>query len=166
MRMDAWEAGQFVALVKDMEKCGMEDGWGLSHSSEFDLESAGRRYNCMVLSGKIRAAVQMVMDCDPGSLLRPNDKCSRTQRPVIDILREKRPEARIPTKDSCHEHPNAENCSTLMPTCFYQDNVEKCAREPQGRCGSMWSGRDHAEKVAASTQNLVRETARRDGSLD
>ena len=38
-RMDAWEAGRFVALVKDVEECGMEDGWGLSHNSDFDLES-------------------------------------------------------------------------------------------------------------------------------
>ena len=41
MRMDVWEAGRFWALVKDVEECGMEDGWGLSHNSDFDLESAG-----------------------------------------------------------------------------------------------------------------------------
>ena len=105
-----------MALVKDMEECGMEDGWGLSHSSEFDLESAGRRYNCMVLSGKIRAAVQMVMDCDPGSLLLPDDKFSKIQLPVIDILREKRPDVRIPTEDSFHEHPYAEDYPETMPT--------------------------------------------------
>ena len=73
-RMDAWEAGRFVAMVKDVEECGMEDGWGLSHNSDFYLESAGRRYNSMVLSGKIRAAVCMVTDRDPGGLLRPHDR--------------------------------------------------------------------------------------------
>ena len=51
--MDAWDARKFVALVKDVEECGMEDGWGLSHNSDFDLELASRRYNSMVLSGKI-----------------------------------------------------------------------------------------------------------------
>ena len=44
-RMDAWEARKFVALVKDVEECGMEDGWGLSHNSGFDFESAGRNPN-------------------------------------------------------------------------------------------------------------------------
>ena len=38
----------------------MEDGWGLSHNSDFDLQSAGRHYNSKVLLGKIQAAVRMV----------------------------------------------------------------------------------------------------------
>ena len=52
-RLDTWEAGRFLALVKDVKECAMEDGWGLGHNSEFDLEYAGRRYNSMVLGGKI-----------------------------------------------------------------------------------------------------------------
>ena len=94
----------------------MEDGLGLSRNSDFNLESAGRRYNSMVLLGKIQAAVQMVMDHDPDSLLRPDDKCSKTQRLVIDILRKKRPDARISTEDSFHEHPDVEDCLVTMPT--------------------------------------------------
>ena len=42
MRFDAWEVGQFVALVKYVKECAMEDGWGLGHNSVFDLESAGQ----------------------------------------------------------------------------------------------------------------------------
>ena len=67
--MDAWDAGKFVALVKDVEECGMEDGWGLSHNSDFDLKLASRRYNSMALSIKIRAAVRMVSDRDRGGLV-------------------------------------------------------------------------------------------------
>ena len=52
-RLDAWEAGKFVALVKDVEESTMEDDWGLSHNSDFYLESTGRRYNSMVLLGNI-----------------------------------------------------------------------------------------------------------------
>ena len=86
----------------------------------------------MVLSGKIRAAVRMVTDCDPGGLLCPDDKCSKTQRPVIDILRKKRPEARIPSKVSFHEHPNAEDCLETMPTFCHEDNVVKRALNIKG----------------------------------
>ena len=64
----------------------MKDGWGLGHNSDFDLESADRCYNSMVLLGKIRAAVRMVMDRDPCALLRPDDRYSKTNRPVIDIF--------------------------------------------------------------------------------
>ena len=56
-RLDAWEAGRFVALVKDLGERAMEYGWDLGHNSNSDLESAGQHYNTMVFPGKIRAAV-------------------------------------------------------------------------------------------------------------
>ena len=106
----------------------MKDGWGLErHNSYVDLESAIRRYNSMVLLVKIRVAVQMVTGCDLSGLLRPNNKCSKTWWPVINILREKRPEVRIPNEDSFHEHPDSKNCLELMPVFYYQDNVVKRA---------------------------------------
>ena len=49
----------------------------------------------MVLDGKISEAVNEVCNRDRGGLYQPNDKCSKTQHPVIDILREKHPEARV-----------------------------------------------------------------------
>ena len=57
---------------------------------------------------------------------------------MIDILREKRPEACIPTKDSFHEHPDAEDYLKTMPTLCYEDNVAKRAvnlKRGAGPCG-------------------------------
>ena len=59
-RLDAWEAGKYCALVKGVEEEAMVCGFGASRDQDFELESAGRRYNSMVLSGKMRAAVRMI----------------------------------------------------------------------------------------------------------
>jgi len=66
-RMDAWEAGRYCALVKEVEECAMEDSFSHAHTDHsLELESVGQRFNLMVHSGKLRAAVRAVTDRDPG----------------------------------------------------------------------------------------------------
>ena len=41
-RMDAWEAGRYCALVKEVEECAMEDGFPHAHTDRsLELESVG-----------------------------------------------------------------------------------------------------------------------------
>ncbi len=76
--MDAWEASCFCALVKEVEECAMEDGFPWAHPDRsLKLESVGRRFNSMVHSGKLRAAVRAVTDNDPGGLYAPNNVCTK-----------------------------------------------------------------------------------------
>ena len=72
-RLDAWEAGRFIALVKDFEEAAQEDGWG-THDQEFILETTKQKYDAMTRSEKLRAVVRMVTDRDPGGLFQPSDK--------------------------------------------------------------------------------------------
>ena len=72
--MAAWRAGNYLALVKDIEDADQEDGWGTPHDQEFEIESAGRKDDDMVKNGRISSAVRMVTNRDPGGLYRPNDK--------------------------------------------------------------------------------------------
>ena len=65
-QLDAWEAARYCALVKGVEEEALVCGFGASHNHEFEVESAGRRYNSMVMSGRIQAAVRMVTNRDPG----------------------------------------------------------------------------------------------------
>ena len=74
-------------------------------------------------------------DRDPGDLLGSDDTFSETKFHVINILREKRAEARILSEDSFHEHPNAEDCLETMPTFYYEENVAKCAADLKGGAG-------------------------------
>jgi len=72
--MDAWEAGRYCALVKEVEECAMEDGFPPTHSDRsLELESVGWRFKSMVHSGKFWAAVRAVTDRDPGVLYAPDD---------------------------------------------------------------------------------------------
>ena len=79
----------------------------------------------MVLSGKVRAAVCMVIDRDSGGLFRPFDKYLKTGRPVIDVLCEKHQEARIPPNLSFDGHPDAEECPESMLVYYFKENIAK-----------------------------------------
>ena len=68
--LDAWEAGRYVELIKDVKDAAQEDGWGTPHDQEFELASAGQKEDSMVESNRMRAAVCMVINRDPGGLYR------------------------------------------------------------------------------------------------
>jgi hypothetical protein len=107
-RMDAWEASRYWALVKEVEECAMEDGFPHAHTDRsLELESVGRRFNSMVHSGKLRAAVRAVTDRDTGGLYAPDDICTKTGRRVLDVLREKHPDACIPEDCAFDSYANA-----------------------------------------------------------
>ena len=107
-RMDAWEASRYCALVKEVEECAMEDGFPHAHPNRgLELESVGRRFNSMVHSGKLRAAVRAVTDRDPGGLYAPDDICTKTGRRVLDVLREKHLDACIPEDCAFDSYANA-----------------------------------------------------------
>ena len=41
-RLEAWKAGHYLALVKDIEEETLEDGWSAPHDWELDLEQGGK----------------------------------------------------------------------------------------------------------------------------
>ena len=134
-RLDLWEAGKYCALVKGVEEEAHVSGFGATHTHEFEVESAGRRYESMVLSGKIRAAVRMVTDRDPGGLFKPDDKCTKSGCPVIDVLREKHPEAVIPSDGDFDAHPGGPECLEAPPVYCYEETVAKAAAKLSGGAG-------------------------------
>ncbi len=68
-------------------------GSGRSTTNE-DL--IARKYNSMVLDGKLRAAVRFATDQGGGGVLLPTDSCTKTGRPVMEVLRSQHPDTRIP----------------------------------------------------------------------
>ena len=48
------------------------------------------------MSGKLWQAVRQVTDRERGECLLPDDQCTKTGRPVAEILREKNPDMRVP----------------------------------------------------------------------
>ena len=127
-RMDAWEASCYCALVKEVEGCAMEDGFLHTHiNCSLELESVGWRFNSMVHSGKLRAAVRAVTNHDPGGLYAPNDICTKTSRRVLDVLRKKHPEARIPKECAFYSYANKAELHEAMPIACYKEQISMCA---------------------------------------
>ena len=119
--MDAWEASRYCALVKELEECAMEDGFPPTHSNcSLELESVGQRFNSMMHSGKLRAAVRAVTDHNPGGLYAPNNICTKTGCWVLDVLPEKHPDARIPKERVYDSYANSAELLEAMPIACYE----------------------------------------------
>jgi hypothetical protein len=70
-------------------ECAMGDGFPCAHPNHsLELESVGWRFNLMVHSGKLRAAIRAVTNRNPGGLYAPNDVCTKMGCLVLDVLRE------------------------------------------------------------------------------
>ncbi len=54
-----------------------------------------RKFNSMVLDGKLRATVRFATDCDGGGVLLPQDACTKTGRPVMEVLLLQHPDTLI-----------------------------------------------------------------------
>ena len=54
-----------------------------------------RRYNSMVVSGKVWEAVRMATSRDGGGLLHPDSTDAKSRKPVVEVLRDKHPDMRI-----------------------------------------------------------------------
>jgi len=97
-RLNAWDKGNYNALIKDIEDAAMEEGLWPARSGGFELELAGRRYNSMVLDGKISKAVRTVTNAVPGGLFLPTDIDPKSGLLVIEVLRRKHPPSQCPQR--------------------------------------------------------------------
>jgi hypothetical protein len=49
-------------------------------------EAKARAYNAKVLSGRHRSAVRTLTSRDQGGVLQPDDPCTKTVRPMLEVL--------------------------------------------------------------------------------
>ena len=68
-------------------------------------ESAGYRaktHHILVLRGKLRTAVQWITERETGGVLHPRERCTKTGKRVMEVLRTEHPEARTQTAASLY----------------------------------------------------------------
>ena len=93
-RLRLWEDGKYDALIQDITSAALCSAGGGTRTG--DDEQAARRYNSSVLDGNLRTAVRNLTDGVRGGVLGPEDLCTKTGRPVIEVLRDKHPDQRLP----------------------------------------------------------------------
>ena len=100
-------------------------------------DSIAKKYQSMVLQGKLRAAVRMVTNRGGGGVLSPKDADTKTGRPVIDVLREKHPPMMSPDVggEGDLSFPEYEECPAMMPVDCGQDIVMVMAGKLSGGAG-------------------------------
>jgi hypothetical protein len=132
--MDLWELGFHKALVDDAE-CEVLS----RHTSSRipDADTLARAFNARVLSGRLRSAVRTLTNRAGGGVCQPDDPCSKSGRPVWQVLQEKHPALRDPTllnaSDTAFEpYPDV---PTAIPICVTPDDVELISSRLSGAAG-------------------------------
>ena len=85
--MDLCERGLHAGLVGDAEAKGAAREGRAASGGEEEDEAVARSYHNTVLSGKLQQAVCRATDREGGGCLVLDDQCTKTGRPVAEVLR-------------------------------------------------------------------------------
>ena len=98
-----------------------------------------RSFHETVLSGKLCQAVRQETDREGGGCLLQGDKCTKTGRPVADVLWEKHPDMRVPPveKPACAAFEEYEDVPKTVPLEFTEDDVMWVASKLSGAAGAL-----------------------------
>ena len=123
--MDLYERGQHAGLVGDAKAEGAAQEGRAAFSGEEEEDAVARIFHETLLSGKLRQAVRQATNREGGECLLPGDKCTKTGRPVADVLREKHPDMRSPPVENptCAASEVYEEVPKTVPLDFTEDDV-------------------------------------------
>jgi hypothetical protein len=126
-RLTLWIGGQYNALVQDIVGEAMRvvgSGWDTANE-----ELIAQKYNHMVLNGKLQAAVCFVMARNGGGVLLPQDACTKTGQPVIEVLQLQHPDTRIPNlgDPDCIAFKHYNEVPMALPTDCTSEDLEALA---------------------------------------
>ena len=84
-----------------------------------------RGFHEIVLSEKLRQAVQRATDQEGGGCLLPDDQCTKTGRPVAEVLQKKQPDMRVPPVENptCVAFGEYKEVSETVPLDFTENDV-------------------------------------------
>jgi hypothetical protein len=134
-RMDCWDQGHFTALIDD-SKAEMKAN-ARPRNRQADPEVTARAFDARVLTGR-RSAVRHLTSREGGGVLQPADLCTKSGRPVVEVLREKHPDLREPPSvgapDGAFE-PYARGAPAVVPVDVTATTVETVAAKLSGAAG-------------------------------
>ena len=106
---------------------------------EEEDDAVARSFHETVLSWKLRQAVRWATDREGGGCILSGDKCTKTRRPVADVLREKHPDMRVPPVENptCAAFEVYEEVSETVPLDFTEGDVTWVASKISGAAGAL-----------------------------
>ena len=134
LRMELWERGRIRAFIDDVIA---EVGGTPLVRREKDDAAKARSYQARVVSGRLRSAVRGVTNRAAGGVLQPDDVCSKTGRPVLEVLQGKHPKMREPNLNDPNlkifeEYPTVPQA---VPLDITAETDEKVASHLSGAAG-------------------------------
>lgn len=139
-RLALWrERGEFDGLVQDtLHECAARINGDPPRPPD-DAQLA-RQFDATVRSGRLREAVRRLTLRAGGGVLAPEDNCTKTHRPVHEVLQGKHPAARDPAPEALEAYP----ALPVRPDLdISPDIIEQAGRRLRGGAGP--SGLDAAE---------------------
>ena len=85
--MDLWDRGRHAGLVGDAEVEGADREGRAASGGEEEDDAVARTYHGTVFSGKLRQDFRRATDREGGGCLLQDDQCTKTGRPVAEVLR-------------------------------------------------------------------------------
>jgi hypothetical protein len=164
LRLDLWEDGKFAGLVDDALSEGRARE-GRQHCREDTEESRSRRYNSTVMAGKLRAAVRGATNRDGGGVLFPDDVCTKTGLPVLEVLKGQHPDTRTPDllDPGCKAFEPYTDAPEVVPLDITVEDVERIASRLSGAGGAGGTDavnlRNWLLRFGASSEELREEMA-------
>ena len=133
-RIKLWDEGRYSALIEDME---VEAALRRGPPVEKSEEETFRDYNARVLSGHLRSACRTLTNRGFGGTLSPDGTCTKSGRPVMEVLQSKHPPLREPSNTgqpggACEEY---DQIPTTVPLIVSTDTVEEVALKLSGSAG-------------------------------
>ena len=137
--MDLWKRGLHAGLVRDAKAEGdAREGRASSGGDEED-DAVSLSYHNTVLSGKLRQVVRQATDREAGGCLLPDDQCTKTGRPVAEVLQENNPDMRVspvenPAFAALEEYGEVPK---TVPLEITEDDVPWVASKISGAAGAL-----------------------------
>ena len=112
-----------------------------SFSGKEEDDAVAPSFHKNMLSGKLRQAVRQATNRKGGGCLLPEDKCSKTGRPVAEVLQEKHPDMRVPPMENptCAAFEEYEDVPKTVPLDFTEDDVTWVASKLFSAAGALGS---------------------------
>ncbi len=133
--LQLWTDGHYNALVQDIIGEAMRGAGSGQGTANEDI--IAHKYNLMVLDSKLRAAVRFATNHGGGGVLLPQDLCTKTGRPVMEVLRSQHPDTRIPNLEDphCIAFEHYDEVPVEIPTDCTSEDLKTLALRMSGSAG-------------------------------